>query len=101
MRPLFWPSATAMVSTGLALQGATDSNLMKQKQSYLAAGFYWMQAAGQPVANDNEYGIELTYVLQLTETMTLQPDFQVIFNPANNPGANTVTSFTLQLAYTW
>jgi porin len=53
------------------------------------------------VAHQNEYGLEISYVFQLTETMTLQPDIQVIFDPANNPQSDAVAMFTLQVVYTW
>jgi carbohydrate-selective porin OprB len=39
--------------------------------------------------------------LQLTETLTLQPDIQVILDPANNPTTDSVLMFTMQLTYTW
>ena len=51
--------------------------------------------------HQNEYGLEISYVLQLTETMTLQPDIQVIFDPTNNPQSDAVAMFTFQVTYTW
>ena len=53
------------------------------------------------VAHQNEYGLEISYVLQLTETMTLQPDIQVIFDPADNTQSDAVAMFTFQVTYTW
>ena len=47
--------------------------------------------------HSNEYGFEATYVLQLTPLATLQPDLQVIWNPANNPNADHNIIFQLQL----
>ena len=63
--------------------------------------FYWLEAPYPTTAHENEYGFELTYVMQLTETLTLQPDIQVILDPANNPTTDSVMMFTMQLTYTW
>jgi porin len=93
--------ARSSVAAGLVLSGKTESALMKYQQSYFGAGFYWLEAPGNAIANDNEYGLEFTYVVQLTETMTLQPDIQVILDPANNPTTGSNVMFTLQLTYTW
>ena len=40
-------------------------------------GFIWSHpdTAETPLYHDNEYGLEVVYVLQLTPTMKLQPDF--------------------------
>ena len=63
----------------------------------------WSQpsAVNEPAAHSNEYGFETTYVLQLTPLATLQPDLQVIWNPANNPNADHNIIFQLQLNLMW
>ena len=91
----------ANVSCGLVLDGPTESPLMRADQAYFAAGFYWLRAAAPTVARQDEYGLEFTYVYQLTQTMTLQPDLQFVFGPANNPDSDTETMFTLQVNMTW
>jgi porin len=83
------------------LNGPTESALLKTQQAYFAGGFYWLEAPFPTTAHENEYGFELTYVMQLTETLTLQPDIQVILDPANNPDTDSVLMFTMQLTYTW
>ena len=88
-------------ASGLVLNGPSESPLLKTQQAYLAGGFYWLEAPYPTTAHENEYGFELTYVLQLTETLTLQPDIQVILDPANNPTTDSVLMFTMQLTYTW
>jgi porin len=93
--------ATTSVAGGLVLNGPTEWTLLKTQQAYLAAGFYWLEAPYPAVAHQNEYGLEISYVMQLTETMTLQPDIQVIFDPANNTQSDAVAMFTLQVTYTW
>jgi porin len=88
-------------AAGLVLNGPSESPLLKTQQAYLAGGFYWLEAPYPTTAHENEYGFELTYVMQLTETLTLQPDIQVILDPANNPTTDSVLMFTMQLTYTW
>ena len=73
-------------TTGLVLlspfRGKGASN-----DGYLGLGFLWQQGAKKngPYVNRNEYGIELTYVAQVTPTMTLQPDIQLVKNPVKGP----------------
>ena len=93
--------ATTSVAGGLVLNGPTEWTLLKTQQAYFAAGFYWLEAPYPTVAHQNEYGLEISYVLQLTETMTLQPDIQVIFDPADNTQSDAVAMFTFQVTYTW
>jgi hypothetical protein len=40
-------------------------------------------------------------VLQLTATMILQPDPQIVWNRAHNPDAGSATNFQLQLDIAW
>lgn len=49
----------------------------------LALGFLWERAAAseRPYVHKDEYGVELSAVVQLTPTFFLQPDVQYIFNP--------------------
>jgi carbohydrate-selective porin OprB len=42
----------------------------------------------------------VTYALQVTPLVSIQPDLQVIWDPANNPAAQAVT-FQLQLNAAW
>ena len=97
--------ATAQVATGFAMQAPLKSAGLFPKLSndYLGAGFVWSRpsSAMQPVAHENEYGFELMYVLQLTPLASLQPDFQMIWNPAQNPNAERNCIFQLQLNLTW
>lgn len=55
----------------------------------------------KPAAHRDEYGFDTTYVLQLTPLASLQPDFQVIWNPANNPAADHNLIVQLQLNLAW
>ena len=79
---------------------------MYKRQSndgYLGLGFLWQQGARKngPYVNKNEYGIELTYVMQVTPTMTLQPDIQLVKNPVNGRRGQTAVVFQIQNVWSW
>jgi porin len=97
--------ADAQIGTGFVLEAPLKQAGLFPKLSndYLGAGFVWSQpsAVNEPAAHSNEYGFEATYVLQLTPLATLQPDVQVIWNPANNPNAPENVIFQLQLNLMW
>lgn len=87
----------ANVTTGVALlspfRGIGASNA-----GYLGCGLLWLQGAksGRPNTNNNEYGVEITYVHQLTPTMAIQPDIQVIKNPTHGRRGQTNVVFQVQ-----
>lgn len=49
----------------------------------VALGFLWERAArsAKPYTHKDEYGVELSAVMQITPTFFIQPDVQYIFNP--------------------
>jgi len=91
----------ASFSGGLAFMGPTDTTLFRGQQAYLAAGFYWLDSALEGTPNSQEWGIELTYVLQVTPTVTLQPDVQVILDPMFNAEHDTAVALMMQLNVVW
>ena len=97
--------AASQIATGFAMQAPLKHAGLFPRLSndYLAAGFIWSQpsAVMKPVVHNNEYGFETTYVLQLTPLASLQPDFQVIWDPVNNPNADHNFIFQLQLNLAW
>jgi len=97
--------AEVQVATGFVLQAPLKhiGLFPKLSNDYLGAGLIWSQpsAVNGPAAHSNEYGFESTYVLQLSPLVTLQPDLQVIWNPANNPNAEYNVISQLQLNLTW
>ena len=97
--------ASAQIATGFVMEAplAHAGLFPKLSNDYFGAGFIWSQpsAAMKPAAHVNEYGFETTYVLQLTPLASLQPDLQVIWNPANNPDADHNVIFQLQLNLVW
>lgn len=63
-------------------------------------------ALGQPfvegaVGNATQTNLEVFYRLPLTENITLTPDLQVIFNPNNNSGNNTIVVGTLRTVFSF
>ena len=97
--------AEAQIATGFAMQAPLQHAGLFPKLSndYLGVGFIWSRpsVSMQPIAHANEYGFETLYVLQLTPLASIQPDFQVIWNPANNAAAERNFVFQLQLNLTW
>ena len=91
----------ACLAAGFVCDGPSQSPLLRTEQAYFAAGAYWLQVPGTGLVRQDEYGLEFTYVLQLTETLTVQPDLQFVFDPVNNPVADANTIFTIQLNYVW
>jgi porin len=96
--------AAAEASTGLAWQGPLKSVGLFPGRSndYLGAGVVWSKASAnrEPVFHSDEYGLETTYVLQLTPLVSVQPDFQAFWSPANNPAPRNFV-FQLQLNVIW
>jgi len=97
--------AAAQIATGFVMQAPLKHAGLFPTLSndVLGAGFVWGRpsAVMQPTAHANEYAIETTYVLQFTPLASIQPDFQVIWNPAANPDTDRNLIFQLQLNLTW
>lgn len=91
----------ASFAGGLAVLAPADTTYLRGLQSSLAAGFYWLDSAVAGTPNAQEWGFEVTYVLQLTPTLTVQPDLQVILDPVFNAPHDTSVALTLQLNMLW
>ncbi|MFO0873901.1 MAG: carbohydrate porin [Phycisphaerales bacterium] len=64
---------------------------------YAAVGFKWTQAGqSASLVHRDEYALELTYVMQITPTMTLQPDLQFVWDPSYS-SKNSAIVFQLSL----
>jgi hypothetical protein len=97
--------AAAQVGTGFVTRGPLDQLGLAHSRNNdgLGVGFVWSQpsAGSKTVFHENEFGLETTYVLQLTPMVKLQSDFQAIWNPAYNPSGSHALVFQLQLAFAW
>lgn len=82
-------NATAQISTGFVLQAPLQwAGLCPNRSNdSLGAGFVWSRpsTAGSEIVHSNEYGLEGVFVLQLTPLITVEPDLQVLWNPATAP----------------
>jgi len=69
----------------------------------LGAGFVWSQPSAtiRTVYHENEYVFETFYTLQLAATARLQPDLQIVWNPAFNPDPGPVVVFQFQFLLKW
>lgn len=97
--------ASAQIGTGFVMHAplAHAGLVPKLNNDLLGIGFVWSQpsATTKTVYHENEYIAESFYTLQLTPTMKLQADFQVVWDPAFNPDAGLATVFQLQLNLAW
>jgi hypothetical protein len=92
--------AKTQVGTGIAIQGPFKHLLLQRTSNdLLDIGFVWSQpsASSKRVEHSNEYVLETKYALQLTPTVKLQPDFQMVWNPAYNSKASQAAVFQLQV----
>jgi len=69
----------------------------------LGVGFVWSQPSSttRTVYHENEYVFETFYTLQLSPTSVVQPDLQIVWNPAFNPTAGPVVVFQFQFVVKW
>lgn len=90
----------AAATAGLVLQAPFTSSGWgsQQNNDQVGFGFLWQRAGGteKPYAHKDEYGLELTAVVQLTPTFYLQPDIQYIFNPVHAESRDHAVVLQLQ-----
>jgi carbohydrate-selective porin OprB len=69
----------------------------------LGVGFLWSQpsATTKTVYHTNEFVLETLYTLQLSPTSQLQPDLQIVWNPAFNPDPGPAVVFQFQFLLKW
>ncbi len=93
------------VGTGFVLQAPLKQLglVPRLNNDLLGVGLVWSQPAAttKTVYHENEYIAETFYTLQLTPTMKLQADFQMVWDAAFNPDAGPATVFQLQLNLAW
>lgn len=99
------PDTGAQVGTGFAMRGPLEYIGLLPTRGYDASGLglIWSHPGSteKPLYHHNEFGYEVSYVLQLTPTMKLQPDFQLVWNAAHNPDPGPAAIFQLQLNLSW
>jgi Carbohydrate-selective porin, OprB family len=95
----------AQAGTGLVVQDPTKylRVLSNRANDAFGIGFIWSHptSAAEPLLHQDEYALELGYRLQLTPTMRLHPDVQVVWNAVHNPDPGPVTVVQLQFEVGW
>ncbi|MBL9141852.1 MAG: hypothetical protein JNK53_08300, partial [Phycisphaerae bacterium] len=92
--------AKAQVATGLVISAPSEEHKLKQLFDYVATGFAWTQVATPGSIHSDEYVFEATIFRRITPTLGIQPDVQVIWDPAYG-SSNVNVVFQLQLVLTW
>lgn len=97
--------AQAQIAGGVALKRPMNVLGICEEDSnnFFGVAGIWTKTPGpsQAVGGRDETGIEFNYSIQLTQTMVVQPNFQIFFNPANNSRENMASVFQLQLSSSW
>jgi len=97
--------ARAEVGTGFVMQAPLKYAgwVPQLSNDLLGVGFVWSQpsATTKTVYHNDEYVFETFYTLQLTPMSRLQPDLQIVWNPAFNPDAGPAVVFQFQFLLRW
>jgi porin len=98
-------SASTQIGTGFVMEGPLEhlGLVPKLTNDYTGIAFVWSQpsATSKTIYHHNEYVAETFYTLQLTPMMRLQPDLQIVWNPAFNPDPGPYTIVQTQIILSW
>ena len=69
----------------------------------MGVGFVWSQPSttSKIVYHENEYVFDTFYTLQLSPLSRVQPDLQIVWNPAFNPDPGPAVVFQIQFLLRW
>jgi carbohydrate-selective porin OprB len=97
--------ASTQVGTGFAFEAplAHLGLIPTLTNDYAGIGFVWSQpsATSKTVYHRNEYVAETFYTLQLSPMTRLEPDLQIVWNPAFNPDPGPFVVVQTQIILTW
>jgi porin len=97
--------ASTQIGSGFVMEGPLEHVGIAPKltNDYAGVGFVWSQpsATSKTVYHQNEYVAEAFYTLQLSPMMSLQPDLQIVWNPAFNPDPGPFTIVQTQFILAW
>ncbi len=97
--------AKAQVGTGFVMQAPLKYAgwVPQLTNDLVGVGFVWSQpsAATKTVYHESEYVLETFYTLQLSPMAQLQPDLQIVWNPAFNPDPGPAVVFQFQFLLKW
>lgn len=92
----------AEIATGFAWESAADAErLVVSEADRWAFGFFWGRPAEDGIYLPDEYGIELLYSVQVTPTLSLRPDMQLIWTAGDTDTAQPSIVFQLQATLVW
>lgn len=98
-------SASAEIGTGFVMHAPLRylGLVPRLNNDLLGSGFVWGEPAAttKTVYHENEYVLDTFYTLQLTPTVRVQPDVQVVWNPSFNRDAGPATVVQVQLILAW
>jgi porin len=96
--------AKAQVGAGFVLYSPFPEAVFNRKRDndLLGVGLVWSQPSDSTsVFHENEYVLEAFYTLQLSPTTKIQPDLQVVWDPAFNPDSGPAVVIQIQMVLTW
>lgn len=92
----------AQVSTGIALEAPSDpEGLRVGEADRWALGFVWGRPAEDGAYLPDEYGIELMYSLQLTPTLAIRPDLQLLWTDGDTGTSSPSAVIQVQATWVW
>ncbi|MBX3732037.1 MAG: carbohydrate porin [Verrucomicrobiae bacterium] len=97
--------ASAQIGTGFVVQAPLRhlGLIRSQPNDGFGVGVVWSRPSpqGDGLTPSDETVLELGYVLQLTPMLRVQPDLQIVWNPAQNPDTDRALVVQLQLDASW
>jgi len=89
---------------GVAAEDAVSAGveISRPKNEVWTIGAGWARPSEETFGPglDNETVLEMSYKFQIAKNFSLTPDVQVVFNPANNPGKDSIWIFGIRVILT-
>lgn len=92
--------AQTQAAGGLAIIGPDPSGKLRQAFDYFAIGAAWTRSGSPAATHEDEFLLEATIVRNITPTLAIQPDLQLIWDPSYGTSDFNVL-FQVQLVFTW
>lgn len=90
------------ISTGIALEAPSDATALRVGEAdRWAFGFVWGRPAEDGAYLPDEYGVEFLYSWQLTPTLSIRPDLQLLWTAGDTGTPSPATVMQLQATWVW
>ena len=88
-----------VIKKPMNLLGICEEN----SNNFFGISAVWSKLPVKSEINDkkSEKGIEFNYTVQVTPTMIIQPNYQIIWDPAYNTQHKTASVFQIQVSHLW